>query len=889
MSASEIRKRYTDYFVRNGHALLASADIVPKSDSSLLFTNAGMVPFKEYFLHPHTAPHKMITTVQKCIRAGGKHNDLDQVGYTPRHHTFFEMLGNFSFGAYDNREIIRMAWRFIREELQIPEKLLRVTVLESDNKTYSIWKDNIGLDPRRIVRCGPKDNFWSMGSGEGPCGPSTEIFWDTGDTRYAEDSEERWLEFWNLVFMQYYRSADGALRPLDVPCIDTGMGLERVAAIMQGKTNNFDTDEFQTIIGGIDRLQRSEASQPVEAQAALTCKRIIADHLRAGSFLISEGVHPSNTGRGYVLRRIIRRAARAGRRLGISSPVLPALYPSLEAAMGTAYPELIEQRGHIVDVLQSEEHIFAKALHKGTALLESIFSGADKCATKILSGADAFALYDTHGFPVDLTQIIAKDNGWTVDIDEFDRIQKQSRLSNKTSWKGISVAQESLEGEIKSALVEWQGAGFTSKFCGYDVDPTASAHALQSTVVASRELSNGDTLLVIDPSPFYALGGGQEADTGTITVSENCKSGASHELPVRRAVLLPDGQTTVLQLAGIADKKHVLSVGQRVTATVNMSRRYGNAIHHTATHLLHAALQKTVGKFIRQAGSLVRSDGLRFDFTSNPLTEKQLRSVERQVNKAALRNAAVCVSEMTLEDAEIRGATALFGDKYDRQCVRVVEVPGISMELCRGTHLHHTKDVFPFHIITEGSVGAGTRRIEAVAGSAASAWLQQQLEYAREAASELGAAGPNELGKKAQRLKDKVKAEREVAEQWRRLAAANIQAVATRATKLGTQRAPALIQVLPQSEGFMTASFNAQLVAMRASYLRDTQPRFVHVVVQGRAIALSMSPENFPGIQAGKLLRELFCKFPGKGGGASALAQGVLENAVTDIAQLKLL
>ncbi|PIA16346.1 alanyl-tRNA synthetase [Coemansia reversa NRRL 1564] len=851
MSASEIRRRYTDYFVRNGHSLLGSADIVPKSDPSLLFTNAGMVPFKQFFLHPHTAPHKMITTVQKCIRAGGKHNDLDQVGYTPRHHTFFEMLGNFSFGAYGKREIIRIAWRFIQDELQIPEKLLRVTVLESDNETYSIWRDDIGLDPRRIVRCGPKDNFWSMGSGEGPCGPSSEIFWDTGDTRYAEDDEGRWLEFWNLVFMQFHRGTDGVMQPLDIPCIDTGMGLERVAAIMQGKTNNFDTDEFQTIIGGIDRLPRSKPFQPVEAHVALTCKRIIADHLRASSFLISEGVCPSNTGRGYVLRRIIRRAARAGRRLGLSSPVLPALYPSLETAMGGVYPELIQRRDHIVGVLESEERVFEKALDKGMVLLEGIFFKAEKNAAKILSGADAFMLYDTHGFPIDLTQIIAKDNGWTVDIDEFDRIQRQSRLSNKMSWKGRSARHDS------------------------------------STVVAYRELSDGDALLVIDPSPFYAMGGGQEADTGAITVAENSNSGALHQFAVSRAVVLADGHTTVLHLTDVADKQYLLSTGQHVTATVDMRRRYGNAVHHTATHLLHAALQKIVGSSVRQTGSQVHFDGLRFDFTSSALSEKQLRDVEKQVNEAALSNVDIYVNEMTLEDAKACGATALFGDKYNPQSVRVVEVPGISMELCGGTHLHRTKAVFPFHIIAECSVGAGTRRIEAVAGVAGSAWLQKQLEHTRVAAGVLGANRPSDLGEKAQRLADKAKAEQEEVEQWLRFAAANVQPMATHATALGKQCAPTLIQVLPQSERFMTASSSAQLVAARASHLRDSEPHFVHVVVQGKAIALGMSPENFPGMQAGKLLRELLCTFPGKGGGASALAQGVLENAVTDIAQLK--
>ncbi|KAJ2304223.1 hypothetical protein IWW55_002533, partial [Coemansia sp. RSA 2706] len=788
MSASEIRKRFTDYFARNGHARVASANIVPKSDPSLLFTNAGMVPFKQYFMDPRTAPYKLATTVQKCVRAGGKHNDLDQVGYTPRHHTFFEMLGNFSFGAYDKRATIRMAWKFVREELQMPEDMLRVTVLESDHESYDIWKNDIKLDPSRIVRCGPEDNFWSMGS-EGPCGPCSEIFWDTKDPRYAVTDDERWLEFWNLVFMQFHRSADGQLTPLAQPCIDTGMGLERVASILQGKTNNFDTDEFQTIIQGVDRLRRVDAALPLDQQAALAHKRIVADHMRASAFLVSEGVHPSNTGRGYVLRRIIRRAVRAGRLLGIDGPVLPALYPSLEAAMGTVYPELAERREYIVGVLRSEEGAFAKTLNKGMALLEGIFASTDHAGTKVVSGGDAFALYDTHGFPVDLTQIIARDNGWTVDVEEFGRIQLQSRKRNQTSWKTESKRQ-SVAGEIDVKVAEWQAAGVRSRFCGYELDPAQKSAHIPSEIVAFSTLSNGDGLLVIDPCPFYAHGGGQEPDSGSVTVSGHCDTGDAHMFTLKSAVALPNGQATALHLKAVGDKHHMLTTGQLITAAVDMQRRHGSAVHHTATHLLHAALRSVEGDAVKQAGSLVRPDSLRFDFTSSALTDSQLREVERQVNRAALANADIVVSEMPLDEAKRRGAVALFTEKYSPERVRVVEIPNVSMELCSGTHLRSTRTIFPFQIVSEGSIGSGTRRIDAVAGVAASAWLQQQLACARAAARVLDVAKLDQLSEKAQRLSDQNRALRDEAARWLRVAAANAEAVATHATALGAAAVP---------------------------------------------------------------------------------------------------
>ncbi|KAJ1734573.1 hypothetical protein LPJ61_000994 [Coemansia biformis] len=891
MSAGEIRRRYVDFFVRNGHSPLESAPIVPKGDRSLLFTNAGMVPFKQYFVDPSTAPHRLVTTVQKCVRAGGKHNDLDQVGFTPRHHTFFEMLGNFSFGAYDKRAAIHMAWRFVWEELKLPADLLRVTVLESDSEAHAIWTGDIGLDPRRVVRRGPADNFWSMGAGEGPCGPCTEIFWDTKDPRYAEDDEERWLEFWNLVFMQFHRDADGQLRPLATPCIDTGMGLERVASIMQGKSNNFDTDEFQIIIDGIRRLERPAAVHALAPGRALAYRRIVADHLRAAAFLIAEGVYPSNTGRGYVLRRIIRRAVRAGRMLGIDGPVLPALYPSLDAAMGSAYPMLTERLGPITEALRAEERIFAKALDGGMAHLERIFACAAGASPRTVSGADAFALYDTHGFPVDLTQIIARDHGWSVDVDGFSRLQSESRQRSRASWRGGSPATGSMAGELDAAATTWCEDGVASRFCGYGIDPEANTAAVESRVVAFRALPNGDGLAVIDPCPFYALGGGQEADMGTVTVASNCGGGDSgnpaREFVVRRAVAVPGGQLTVVHLAAAAEMQHMFGTGQPVSAAVDMARRRGNAVHHTATHLLHAALRRVVGGTVAQAGSLVHPGGLRFDFTSGALSDEQLREVERVVNDAALSNADVSVSDMPLAEAQAMGAMALFTEKYSADCVRVVQVPGMSAELCSGTHLRSTRAVFPFQIVSEGSIGAGTRRIEAVAGVAGAAWLQEQAAHARDAARVLGAAAPSDLRAKAQRAIDRNRALSSAADGWLRVAAVNAKAVATRATALGAAAIPAVIHLMPPSEHSTAGDGNVpRFVAERACHIRNTQPQSAHVVICGKAVALAVSTDRFPGVAAGGLLRELFRKLPGRGGGQGALAQGQLASAVTHAAQL---
>ncbi|KAJ1938639.1 hypothetical protein GGF37_004728, partial [Kickxella alabastrina] len=676
------------------------------------------------------------------------------------------------------------------------------------------------------------------------------------------------------------------LQPLETPCIDTGMGLERVASILQGKKNNYDTDEFQTIIKDIGHYQSNTAD--VTPDTILTYKRIVADHLRASVFLIAEGVYPSNTGRGYVLRRIIRRAVRAGRLLGIKDTVLSDLYPSLEAAMGAAYPEIIERREPVISVLKSEEKAFLKTLDKGMALLEGIFVGESE--DKVLSGVDAFALYDTHGFPVDLTQIIAHDHGWDVDIEAFDAIQRETRERNKTSWKGGSAKKDAVAGEIESVCLEWQDAAISSKFCGYEIDPESMGAGMVGRVAAFRELSNGDALVVIDPCPFYATGGGQQADAGTVTVASDHDT--AHTFSVKNAVALPNGRATVLQLAAAADKQALFDAGQEVTEIVDMKRRFGSAVHHTATHLLNAALRKVVGKSVMQAGSLVQPDSLRFDFTSGALTSEQLNEIEQLVNQAALDNTSVSVFQMTLDEAKAQGAVAMFTEKYNAESVRVVEVPGVSMELCGGTHLQSTRAAFPFQIVSEGSIGAGTRRIEAVAGSAASLWLQKQLGYAQATARTLDVVKLSEMEKKSRQLSAKQKALQDESDMWLRAAAINLHPIATHSTTLGKASTPIIIHILPSSAnspGSAISGGDARIVAEKACHLRDTQPESAHVVIRGNAVALSVDAQRVSGIQAGVLLRELLLKLPGKGGGQGTLAQGKLKTAVSVAEQIEML
>ncbi|KAJ1948641.1 hypothetical protein EC988_005091, partial [Linderina pennispora] len=698
----------------------------------------------------------------------------------------------------------------------------------------------------------------------------SEIFWDTGNPRYTEHDEERWLEFWNLVFMENYRDANGGLSRLDVPCIDTGMGLERVASILQGKHNNFDTDEFQTIIQFIGTLQKGE-TDPVttgnDGNPQLTHKRVIADHLRTSAFLISEGVYPGNTGRGYVLRRIIRRAVRAGRLLGIRGPILPTIYPSLEQAMGAAYPELTERRQAILSVLTAEENAFLGTLGKGMALLEGIFA-ADR-SNKTVSARDTFVLYDTHGFPADLTEIIARDHGWAVDVRGFEEMQRESRQRNKASWKQ-GAAEGGEASELEAVRMAWQeDVGVVSRFSGYRFDPESDIMEEAAKVVTFRALANGDGVAVIDPCPFYAAGGGQVADWGSVTVTD--AQGRTHEFTVSDAQRLADGRATILYLPG-ADAS-LLRPGTTVTASVDTGRRLGSAVHHTATHLLHAALRQVLGASVLQAGSQVEPGSLRFDFSSAPVTQAQLTEIADIVNQAALKNAPVRVKEMPLAEAKAHGALAMFTEKYNEKAVRVVEISGHSLELCGGTHLLSTGNVFPFQIVSEGSVGAGTRRIEAVAGHAGSQWLQKQLTYATATAAVLGVSGLNKMEDKAQKLQLGQRAAIADAERWRQIAAENLRAFTRTVDFAGT---PVAIHVLPDVGEPKDA---ARLVKARVEHLCNAEPSSVHLAVLGRAVSLGIGG-MFEDVHAGRLLAEVFKVLPGRGGGQGAIAQGQFKDPV---------
>ncbi|KAJ1667583.1 hypothetical protein IW140_002163 [Coemansia sp. RSA 1813] len=878
MTANEIRHRFIEYFAKHGHTARASANIVPANDSTLLFTNAGMVPFKQQFAAPQTAPHATVTSIQKCVRAGGKHNDLDQVGFTPRHHTFFEMLGNFSFGAYGKQQAILMAWRFVREELALPTDRLRVSVLEGDDEAYSVWRDDVKLDASRIVRLGEDDNFWAMGP-EGPCGPSSEIFWDTQNRCLPPDHEDRWLEFWNLVFMQYYRDSSGRLTPLEKPCIDTGMGLERMASVMQGVDNNYDTDEMRQIVASVSGGDK---------QTGLTHRRIIADHLRSSAFLIAEGVHPGSTGRGYVLRRIIRRAVRAGRQLGIKGPVLAPLYPSLEAAMGAAYPELSARRDAVVAVLRAEEDAFLRTLDKGLALLEHRVFASNK-DTKTVCAEDVFTLYDTHGFPADLTQAIARDHGWAVDTDGFEALLQRSRQQNRersrgelgTSRGNAGTAKATVAGEIAAACAEWRNDAsvLNTRFCGYDLDPEARSGSVDSRMVAFKELSTGDGLVVINPSPFYTAGGGQEADSGTISTQDNVFTVKEAVSPASHSI------SGVLIISKSPRMRELLQKrGTKITATVDMERRRGCAVHHTATHLLHSALRTVVGDGVVQAGSQVRAEALRFDFTARALTSDQLDRVASIVNRAALSAAPVDVSHMTLAQAQAMGALSVRAERQRASNVRVVRIAPESVELCGGTHLRSTRAVFPFQTVSESSVGAGTRRIEAVAGDAAVLWLQQQLAHARAAVDVLAAPGVEALESRARQLDSKARAARDEADRWLAVAATSIEDAATLGTALGdSNRRPVTtcVHILPYVAAEDIAC-GARLAAERAAHLRSIGPMCAHVVIRGRAVALGVDPNAIPEAHAGKLLRFLLARLPGKGGGQDTLAQGRLDAPVVD-------
>ncbi|KAI1314946.1 hypothetical protein EDD11_001531 [Mortierella claussenii] len=871
MTTPELRKEFTEFFVKDhGHVPVKSSSLIPHNDKSLMFTNAGMVQFKDYFRNPATAPFKQATSIQKCMRAGGKHNDLDNVGYTPRHHTFFEMLGNFSFGEYSKSRAIQMAWRFLTEVIKLPKDRLRVTVLASDQESYDIWKNQEGIPEEKIIRCDEKDNFWTMGEGAGPCGPCTEIFWDTLNDDLGED---RWLEIWNLVFMQHYRNDHGQLENLPIICVDTGMGLERLASVVQSKENNYETDAFGPLFDGLHNIMIDAGIKSLRDINATPHKKIIVDHLRAMSFLIADGVIPSNVGRGYVLRRIIRRALRSGNQLGFTKPFMTDLYPYLLESFGDGvYPDMASRQDSIKGIIHQEEEIFMGTLSKGLAILEPVFKQKDLASTKQVPAEIAFKLYDTFGFPLDLTVLIAEERGWTVDLAAVETLKLKQQEQGRASWKTGSNL-------VLSRAQEWKEQGIFPTFSGYHPDMLTGQ---SSTVLAAQmtEDGTGDMVLAIEPCPFYGLGGGQSPDNGFVKLangSEWCVvdvfSPYERGLAIRVQPMSEESLTEEDLLC--------MHKGFQLTTFVDIKRREGVAAHHSATHLLNAALRKTLGKPIMQAGSLVEPERLRFDFTyGKTVDQSQISQIEDWINSTALLSVRPVIQEHPLQKAIDMGSIAVFSEKYG-EVVRVVDFPKVSMELCGGTHVEDLSKIYPFKILSEGSVAAGTRRIEAAVGKAATQYFIEQDRMVTKMNQDLKAystSAGNGLDLKVSKMKDQVA---DLSKQYSRLLEKLVKAPSSvKHGHFDFLSAPSVVATAISGVPVRIHELDADIqdqdyYSKKANLLKEQDPDALHVLVWNNNMLVALDQKQLPGLHAGKVLKTILDRIGGgKGGGQPQLARG---------------
>lgn len=735
MKSSEIRKAFFDYFTQRGHQLVESSSLIPANDPTLLFTNAGMVQFKDLFLGLETRSYQRAVTAQRCVRAGGKHNDLENVGYTARHHTFFEMLGNFSFGDYFKREAIKFAWEFLTQVLRLPEERLWVTVYKEDQEAEDIWLKEMKVSATRFSRCGEKDNFWSMGD-TGPCGPCTEIFYDHGPEipggppGSPDEDGDRYIEIWNLVFMQFNRDKDGNLHPLPKPSVDTGMGLERLAAVVQGVHSNYEIDSFQYLIKSIAKLADI-------ADLNHTSLKVIADHIRSCAFLIADGVIPGNEGRGYVLRRIIRRAIRHGNKLGLPTPFFSKLVEPLIEVMGDAYPELIKYKAHIEKILNQEENQFARTLDQGLRLLQEQMHSL---GGHEISGEIAFKLYDTYGFPVDLTADIAREQGLYVDMDGFNQLMQQQREQSQ------AASQFSVDYSTSAPL------DYQSDFHGYEKKEMESKIiALVQDGTEVNSLNEGiKGAIVLDHTPFYAESGGQVGDKGFLT-------GPGFSFRV------DDTQKKAQAIVHYGEVvEGTATLDQLVKAQIDNERREAIRLNHTATHLLHAALKTVVGPQVQQKGSLVDAERARFDFSHfESLTAEQVQAIEQLVNDQIRANNEVVTQIMDIESAKKSGAVALFGEKYTDK-VRVLSMGEFSKELCGGTHARRTGDIGLFKIVAEYGIASGVRRIELVTGRYALIWVNEQQFLLRELASLLKTTTNNLPDKITQLISENKNLEKEI-------------------------------------------------------------------------------------------------------------------------------
>ena len=853
MTSDEIRKSFLGFFGGKGHRVVPSAPLVPQNDPTLYFVNAGMVPFKDYFTGAEAAPFSRATTVQKCLRVSGKHNDLDNVGRTPRHHTFFEMLGNFSFGDYFKHDAIPFAWELLTETFGIDAERLWVTVHHTDDEAFELWRDEVGVRAERIQRLGDKDNFWSMGE-TGPCGPCSEIFFDHGPSIDAEEGgpateSDRYVEIWNLVFMQYERHKSGEQSGLPAPSIDTGMGLERVAAVLQGVYWNYDTDAFQPLIERASQLVGTPYGKDERTDVAL---RVIADHARSAAMLVGDGVMPSNVGRGYVLRRVMRRGITFGYQLGLGKPFLHEVAQTVIENMGEAYPELQERKAFIHEVVHGEEERFYRTLARGIKLLDEEMAKVEGEQHPRITGPVAFKLYDTYGFPVDLTELIAEDRGIEVDVPGFDTEMARQKEAGRKGWKGSG---EQAIGELWHSLHSEHG---DTTFTGYDrtqdvarvlalIHQTTDDEGVHSEQV--EELKAGDTgIVLLDRSPFYAESGGQVGDTGTLG-----------------AFSVRDTTTESGMHLHAGEAGEPLSVGDVVEARVDAGRRDRTRRNHTGTHLLHAALRSVLGDHVTQKGSLVGPDRLRFDFAHpKPMTQEQIEEVEHLVNYEILHNKELGTSLRPLEEAIENGAMALFGEKYDAE-VRVVEVPGFSVELCGGTHCARTGDIGLLRVVSETGVAAGVRRIEAQTGTGAWKVIGEEHRALLDAATSLKTE-PARVIEAVQKLQEDRKAlERELASLKREIAKAAAGDLVAQAQEIDG------IKVL-------AAQFDGDLKE-QADRLRDQLGSSLVVLFSGaegrvRVVAAATNDVAGDKVHAGNVLKEVAPLVGGKGGGRPNMAQG---------------
>ncbi|MEF8766117.1 alanine--tRNA ligase [Stenotrophomonas sp. A3_2] len=852
-TTSQIRSDFLEFFKGKGHTIVPSAPLVPGNDPTLLFTNSGMVQFKDVFLGAEKRSYVRAADVQRCLRAGGKHNDLDQVGYTARHHTFFEMLGNWSFGDYFKKDAIAWAWELLTQVWKLPAERLLVTVYQTDDEAYELWRDMVGVPEERIVRIGDNkgapfasDNFWQMAD-TGPCGPCTEIFYDHGDhiaggpPGSPDEDGDRFIEIWNLVFMQFDRQPDGTLVPLPAPCVDTGMGLERLAAILQHVHTNYEIDLFQALI-------RKAAELTGTADLENKSLRVIADHIRACSFLIVDGVLPSNEGRGYVLRRIIRRALRHGWMLGVRQPFFSKLVPTLVEQMGEAYPELPAAVDTVTRALQAEEERFAETLDAGMKIFEDV---AGKASNGVIPGVDAFRLYDTYGFPLDLTQDIARERDLTVDIAGFDAAMEQQRETARAAGKfggGVTLPAE-LVATLSPTL-----------FLGYDrlQADGLSVLALLKDGRPVQSADAGDSVIVItNQTPFYAESGGQVGDTGVL-------AGNGVRLVVE------DTQKFAGQFHGHVGTLSVggLKLGDVLSGQVDGERRGATILNHSATHLLHAALREVLGTHVQQKGSLVAPDRLRFDFSHfQPISAEELALIERKVNQQVRANNAAEVHTMGMQEALDFGAMALFGEKYGEH-VRVLKMGDYSTELCGGTHVNRTGDIGLFKITSEGGVSAGVRRIEAVTGQGALDYVDAEEARLAEAAELLGGSAADVVEKIRALGQRQKQLERELEAVKAKVAAGATADLSGQAVEV------AGVKVLA-----------ARLEGFDAKALRDAMDRLKQqlgdavIVLAGAqdgkaALVAGVNGSAMGKVKAGELLSHIASQIGGKGGGRPDLAQG---------------